>query len=256
MQSYVKYTDIVEHLDIRRGDILLIGSDITRLVIASLKNGERIDVNTFLNSFLEKIGEEGTLLLPTFNWGYCSGETFDYRQTVSLTGALTNAALQREDFIRTKHPIYSFAVWGKYSEYLSTLDNESSFGPDSPFAFLHHEKAKMLIVGLDFQHSFTFVHYVEEANQVHYRFKKYFTSIYIDKDGVSSERTYSMNVRDWDRGVTTFINPMGQLLEEQRVAIHTNMNNNDFYLIDLDGAYKVIQKDIRENDARNLYIIK
>ncbi|OMF96839.1 AAC(3) family N-acetyltransferase [Paenibacillus sp. FSL R7-0337] len=256
MESYVPYDQIVEQFDIQRGDILLIGSDITRLAIEASKNGERVDFDVFINSFLDKIGPEGTLLFPTFNWGYCSEKPFDYFHTVSLTGALTKAALKRSDFFRTKHPIYSFAVWGKHKEYLCGLRNESSFGSDSPFAFMHRERAKMLIIGLDYQRSFTFVHYVEEVEQVPYRFKKHFTSTYIDQDGVSSKRTYSMYVRDLYRGVVTFINPMGQLLEDAGVSVHTRINNNDYYWIDLAGAFDLIQRDIREQDGKHLYVIQ
>jgi len=57
---------------------------------------------------------------------------------------------------------------------LLSFTNESSFGSDSPFAYLHREKGKMLMIGVDYQSSFTFVHYVEECRQVNYRYIKTF----------------------------------------------------------------------------------
>ena len=62
---------------------------------------------------------------------------FDYKKTPSNCGSLSNIALQRSDFKRTKHPIHSFAVFGKHKNYLCNLENKSSWGEDSPFKFLY-----------------------------------------------------------------------------------------------------------------------
>ncbi|WP_027416156.1 AAC(3) family N-acetyltransferase [Aneurinibacillus terranovensis] len=256
MSGYISYTDIVNNLDINPGDIVLIGSDITHLVLETLKNGEKFDSNIFIDSFINKIGTNGTLLFPTYNWGFCSGDTFDYNKTASLTGSLTNAALKRKDFIRTKHPIYSFAVWGKDRQLLFELENKSAFGEDSPFSYLIRSKGKMLLIGIDYQCSFTFVHHVEEMEKVNYRFMKDFTGTYIDERGHSSMRTYSMYVRDLNKGVVAHINPIGQKMEELGVSSLKKINNVEFYLIDLHRAFKVIQDDIRLNSAQNLYKIQ
>jgi aminoglycoside 3-N-acetyltransferase len=220
-----------------------------------MRNGEKLDLNLLIESFIEKIGQNGTLLFPTFNWGFCSGEGFDYKKTPSKTGALTNAALKRNDFMRTQHPIYSFAVWGKDSKKLFEMDNKSSFGSDSPFAYLHRNKAKMLIIDLDYQRSFTYAHYVEECEKVSYRYMKDFTSSYIDHERKKSVRTYSMYVRDIEKGVVTSLNPIGGELERRGVSTLKNINDVDFYLIDLFYAFDVIQNDIRNNNAKNLYMV-
>lgn len=256
LSNYVSYRNLVDQFDICQGDIVLVGSDITRIAVQSIRNGEKLDLNIFIDSLMNKIGESGTLLFPTFNWGFCNGETFDYNTTVSKTGALTNAALKREDFTRTQHPIYSFAVWGKDKEQLYNMNNKSSFGEDSPFAYLYRNKAKMLTIDLCYQNSFTFVHYVEEMEKVDYRYIKDFTSKYIDKAGNESIRTYSMNVRDLDKGVVTKINPIGEEMESRGTSRHKFINNVDFYVIDLNKSYEVIREDIIYNDAKKLFVIE
>jgi len=256
MESYISLYDISEQLDICEGDILLIGSDITRLAIEGLRNGERFDADRFINSFINKIGPQGTLLFPTFNWGFCNGEAFDYYATPSLMGSLTNAALKRKDFIRTKHPIYSFAVWGRDSELLHQLNNISSFGQDSPFAYLYDNQGKMLIIGLDYQRSFTFVHYVEECEQVKYRYSKDFTGNYIGDDNSISTKTYSMYVRDLEQGVETRINPIGLQLEKEKASTHQIINKNSFYVINLEPAFHIIQRDIRNHGGKSLHMLR
>lgn len=87
------------------------------------------------------VGAEGTLLFHTFFWSFCHGGTFDYDKTLGETGILSNRALKRLDFIRTQHPIYSFAVWGKDARYLAALNNVDAFAHDSPFEYMYQKNA-------------------------------------------------------------------------------------------------------------------
>lgn len=247
--------EIILEIGINEGDILLIGSDITLLALESLRNGEKFDANQFIDCIIEKVGDKGTIIFPTFNWDFCKGIAFDYYNSPSRTGALTTAALKRKDFKRTKHPIYSFAVWGKDQNYLCNLENRSSFGSDSPFGYLHKQRAKMLIIGLDYQKSFTFVHHVEEIEKAPYRFQKDFTAPYINELGFEEVRTYSMYVRNLEPEVFTHINPIGYELERQGASSHFNINSVNFYLIDLTRAYNIIKDDIVFNGGKRLHIV-
>ncbi|MED1873006.1 AAC(3) family N-acetyltransferase [Brevibacillus borstelensis] len=252
--TYIPFVNVIEGLGLQKGDVVLVASDLLRLTIEAYRHGEKVDGNLFIDKLQSIIGESGTLLFPTYNWDFCNGTAFDYRNTPSKTGALSNLALKRADFSRTKHPIYSFAVWGKDRDYLCGLNNTSSFGHDSPFAYLHQQKAKMLVIGLDYSRSFTFVHYVEELEKVDYRYLKNFTGPYIDAAGYEEERTYSMYVRDIERGVVNvFLQPLIDRLEQERASSFYEINKVPIYMIDLETAFRVIQDEIRNNGARNLY---
>lgn len=114
MSEYVSCGEIAGELSrIQKGDVVYVVSDILELAKNARENGERFDRDVFLDSLKEAVGENGTLLIPTFNWDFCRGIPFDYVKTPGKTGALGNAALKRSDFKRTRHPIYSFAVWEK-----------------------------------------------------------------------------------------------------------------------------------------------
>jgi aminoglycoside 3-N-acetyltransferase len=95
------------------------------------------------------------------------------------------------------------------------VDNFSGYGPDSPFAILRQLGGKIGILDLEDQNSMTFYHHIEEMHGVPYRFHKKFTGQYTDANGVTSERTYGLFVRDLVRGVTTDVNPMGEILWEK-----------------------------------------
>ena len=257
MNEYIPYERIIEQIDdIKQGDTVYIVSDILALSIASRENGERFDIQKFIDSILKKIGEDGTILIPTFNWGFCKGETFDIRKTVSKTGALGNAAMKRKDFKRTKHPIYSFMVWGKDKELLTNMDYQEGFGQASVFDYMYKKKAKALVIGLPTLSGLTFIHYVEQCVGVPYRYSKPFTANYIDEDGKEEMRTYRMYVRDLDKNPQhiNFFQPLGEILEQLNVSKTYFCNDVEFHMVDLEGMYEITKIDITLNDSRNMYV--
>ena len=77
------------------GDTLLVHSDLRRTLRTARKSGHRLTPEDVLESFLDAIGPDGTLLLPTFNFDFTSGKPFDIRQTPSQMGVLTEAGRQQ-----------------------------------------------------------------------------------------------------------------------------------------------------------------
>jgi aminoglycoside 3-N-acetyltransferase len=197
---------------IRNGDMVLLHSS-TRGALRKLKKlGFALDVGIILDSFLEAVGSEGTLLLPLFNFGFCSGTPFDIRTTPSEMGALTEAARIRAATVRTGHAVYSFAALGKRKDLFCGVDNFSGYGADSPFGILHQEGGKIAVLDLPDQESMTFYHYVEESMSVDYRFHKQFSGLYTDFEGNTRPRTYGLFVRKIEQGVVTRVDPMGEVL--------------------------------------------
>lgn len=239
-------------LKIEKGDVVLLTSDITDLFLQCQDNGEILDVNILLDHFKEAIGKEGTLLIPTYNWGFCQGRPFDYKKTPSKTGAIGNAALRRKDFIRTKHPIYSFAVWGKDADKLVAMNNIESFGADSPFAYLEQVNAKNVFIGASLRNSFTYIHYIEQKLGAKYRYSKIFKSHYIDQNKVDTIKEYAMYVRDLDLGVVCAPDPFVDTLYANHIVQHGLINGVPFEVIRFNDVTPFIQDDILHNNSKNL----
>ena len=256
--TYVKYEKIIDKLDIKKNDVILFVSDLTRLLLDCKNNNENFDGNNFLDSIIEKIGKEGTLLLPTFNYDFCKGKTYDYSKSLSITGALTKAALSRKDFKRTQHPIHSFAVWGKDKDYLYNLKNLSSFGANSPFEYLYRKNAKNLTFGLDYKLGFATVHYCEEKVGVSYRFLKNFESLYIDENNKKELRKYQMYVRkDPHLSVKTNISSkLDEILKLNNEYKKYKINNNIIFLINLKVVVDIMIKDIKTSQEIVHLLIK
>lgn len=196
------------------GDMLLVHSSLSRTIRVLVKAGRPIASaqDDVLASFLEAIGPDGTLLLPLFNFEFTKGVPFDLRSTPSRMGALTEAGRLHPSAVRTGHPIYSFAAIGREAERFRGVENFSGYGADSPFAMLRAAGGRIAVLDLPDQYSMTTYHYVEESHAVPYRFHKRFEGPYVDWDGTVATRTFGLFVRDIDRGVTTHVDPMGELL--------------------------------------------
>jgi aminoglycoside 3-N-acetyltransferase len=251
MRESISFKSIADHLEIQKDDVLLVSSDIQQLAMAALKNHEKFSSEGLIESLQNKLGNEGTLLFPTFNWDFCNGIAFDYSKTRCMTGSLGAAALKMDGFKRSAHPIYSFAVCGRDRDKICEMDNVSSFGSDSPFAYLH-KFGKNLIVDISLRHCFTFAHYVEEQVGVPYRYMKNFTAGYRGRDGNEKIRTYSMYVRRLDINVEVIIDPLGDDLLESGLSTKKMINGISFTVLKFADFFDAAKKDILENKAMKL----
>lgn len=253
MEKYIPIRDLASHFRLNKGDNVFVTSDVKSLLYDCIQHEDETDIQIIIDGIIDIIGPEGTLVFPTFNWAFCKGEAYDHYKTPCKTGSLGKEALKRDDFKRTKHPIYSFAVWGKGQEEMCALDNHSSFGIDSPFTYMLEHNFRNLFIDKDLQHSFVFVHYVEETvGPVSYRYLKDFTADYTDDKGRTRKATYSMNVRDLDLDVENVIYAYEPEFIEKGVMQRFFINGLEYKIVELQGAFPIIAEDVRHNRSRRL----
>lgn len=245
--------ELINACKIKNGDFVLIAADFRKFLRHKIR--QNFDIKTIQNDIVlalkDAVGVNGTLAFQTFNWDFCKGIGFDIKNTPSMTGGVGNLTLKMSDFIRTKHPIYSFCVYGKFKDDLKNLNNTDAFGNDSPFAFFHQKNAKMIVLDLELNHSFTFVHYAEQKNGVSYRFIKNFTAPYTDENGVSKIKTYSMFVRK--DGVLTELSGLETIFINKKAMKINKFYESEAKIINLSKAYEIIADDIKHNKAQNLH---
>jgi len=244
--NYISYKDILSEIDIKKGDVVFVGSSILQLICVCRKNGEKFNPDVFIDSIINKIGDEGTLIFPTYNWDFCSGKTFDYEKSPSQTGALGSSALKRKDFKRTKHPIYSYAVYGKYQNDLCDLNNLSAFGVDSPMNFMYEKHCKFLAIGINYKLAFPLLHYAEEKVGVDYRYFKDFKAKYIDENGNESDRIYKMYVRNLKKcEISVMADEMDDILDQKKLLFESTYNGIYFGLVSLHETCNIMENDIK-----------
>lgn len=253
MDKYIPIRELASHFRLNKGDNVFVTSDVKALLYDCIQHNDETDIQIIIDGIIDIIGPEGTLVFPTFNWAFCKGEAYNHYKTPCKTGSLGKEALKRDDFRRTKHPIYSFAVWGKGQEEMCALENRSSFGIDSPFTYMLEHNFRNLFIDKDLQHSFVFVHYVEETvGPVSYRYLKDFTAEYTDEFNHTKTATYSMNVRDLDLDVENVIYAYEPEFIEKGVMQRFYINDLEYKIVELKGAFPIIAEDVRHNRSRRL----
>lgn len=249
--NLIELRNTFEELGIKKGTKLLVTSDILRLWANIREEDSNFQPKMIIDILKDIVTESGTLVFPTYNWGFCQGKIFDIKKTKCKTGALGQVALGLSEFKRTKHPIYSFAVWGIDATKLLSINNKEAFGKHSPFAYFHENNFRNLIIDVSYKNSFTFIHYVESCIGVIYRYKKKFTAEYIDINNISTTQTYSMYVRNLDLDVEI---PDSIEVFLDNSILYRQVTFGDFYIktVDFIDAYDVIRNDIINNNSKNI----
>ena len=248
-QDFIDNELLIKSLKIKKGDIVFFTSNITSIAFDAAMNKKAFDINLIINLLIEKIGENGTLLFPVYNWDFCAGKPFDYKNTISKTGLIGNEALKRKDFKRTKNALYSFAVWGKDKDFLCSLDPVISLGRNTVFEYLHRNNAINVVLDVAFSDHYTICHYVEQLLGVPYRYNKYFKSDYIDEHGNVSRKTYSMSVRYLELDVQGNADALYEEFLRLGAAYEEKIGRHTISYIDIAKSIPLIEKDILENNA-------
>lgn len=259
MGDFISCAQWLEELSwIRKGDCIYVVSDVLELAKTVKARGERFSPDALIDKLQELVGEEGTLLFPTFNWDFCQGVPFDYLKTPVRTGALAKKALDRPEFVRTKHPLYSFAVWGRDQEMLAEVDVKDSFGPGTVFEYMDKRNAGVLVIGLPALKGVTYIHHVEQMVGVPYRYNKEFTGTYIDKEGRAFEKSYCMYVRDLEmdpRHIDGF-RPLEEKMKKDGLIRIEKYYDVDFSFMEVKKLGSAVEEDILHNDSGNMYVYR
>lgn len=252
---FADFTETVRGFGVKKGDILYVASDITRLMYwVSHLYGDVYDeyMDGLVNALQDVVGIEGTLLFPVFTWDFCRGKGYSIKKTKGEVGAFNNWILRkRSDFRRTQHPMYSFMVWGKDADLLQGMTNRDAWGEDSPFAYLWEYGAKTLMIDVVPGKCFTFMHYVERHLNVPWRYMKEFVGDYMDEQGKTEKRIYSMFVRDLDIESKQVTDPA--VLAEKGILHKSSWADIDLWFMDCGEVFPVYVDDIRNHNAQMCY---
>jgi aminopeptidase-like protein/aminoglycoside N3'-acetyltransferase len=143
-------------------------------------SGGREMCELLYSAMREVIGPEGTMLLPAFSFSFCRNEDFDVYFTRSIQGAWSSSLEFLEYFrrlpgvVRSADPIFSVAGFGPSAAGLLNQLPNTSFGKDCLHERLMRSGGKICGIGVGLGDA-PFIHYVEEAEGVPFRYKKLFT---------------------------------------------------------------------------------
>lgn len=159
----------LQKVGIQEGDTVYVAS-----FISILGNHPAL-LDDVIGALLQAVGQSGTVVMPVFNWNYCSGAVFDPLETPSQTGALTEAFRKRPGALRSHTPPWcTFAAFGGRATEITSIKGTSSFGPDGILQYLYDLDAKYALIGCSYNEGAVHVHWLEEKYEVPYRYWKRF----------------------------------------------------------------------------------
>ena len=141
------------------------------LMHSSLHSLGRVEhgADSVVDAVLEVIGDDGTLMVPTFNYTLGELDLFDPDQVPSQCGIVTETLRQRPEAIRSLHPNYSVAAIGKDAEPLTREHwRAESVGVGSPIDRIAREDGYIFLLGVKHDADST-MHVGEAYAQAAYR---------------------------------------------------------------------------------------
>lgn len=243
---------LLNKFKINKGDKILLSSDLLRLLIKSKKNEINFDPNNLIDILKEKIGKNGTLLIPTFNWDFFQRKIFFPNKSPSHSGSLGNIALKRKDFLRSFNPIYSFAVTGKDKKKICDQKHNDCFSLNSPFGYLIKNKGKNLFIDYYFKDpketlfiGFPFHHVVEQAVKIKYRYIKEFEGFYSDSKNIKKELKIKFYAHDLKLKYRVFLKREFHTELLKKKIIHKEIFHDvNFDLLDIKKSYDILKRDL------------
>lgn len=171
----------LEKVGLKRGDVAMVHSDVgTFGKLGMISDRERF-LGEILKAFLNVLGPEGTLIVPTYTYGFCKGEVFDVKESRSDTGIFAEHVRKQKNAVRSEDPIFSHTGIGKAAKRLLEGVGTDCFGKDSFFDRFYEAGGKILNFGKFFD--ITFLHYIENKFGVSYRYNKKFSGDIVGLDG-------------------------------------------------------------------------
>lgn len=230
-----------KRIGLTTGDVVLIHSSFKSF--GGVEGGPQ----TVIDALILVIGNEGTLIVPRFNFDFSTyGTPWDVRNTPSHMGIISEFVRKDPRSRKVFHPIYPFSIIGKHADELVKHRYKGGYSKDSIFNQLRVLDAKIIQIDKDYK-STTIIHHVEEMMEVDYKYHKDFTGYVIDENGKKYKDTFSLYVRDWEKGFVTDVLPIGKILEDEGVMKIDKIGNATVWHMKAEDVYQCTVNAIKKN---------
>lgn len=241
MYSREDITKALLNLEVSKGDCVFVHSNLGFFGRAEGISSLDALCRLWYESIIEVIGEEGTLIVPTFTYSYCRKEVFEHDKSDSDCGAFSNWVCDLEEAERSRDPNYSVAAVGKLKEYFSDSCTTNSFNDESAFARLLKQKGKIL--NLNFDAGSTFLHYVERELGVPYRFDKTFQGT-TRAGGTTVETENTIFVRYLSDTTYPVFEPFHELAVRKNLFNQINIGKGIIGVISAQSTFDLVKESL------------
>ena len=246
--SKAQLIEDLQKIGIRKGDSLLVHSSLSKI---GFVEGGAI---TVIAALLEVVGNEGTLLLPTFpakgrNKTHLEEHpVFDLVNTPSQMGSITEHFRKMEGVLRSFHPTDCVAAKGPLAAYYtgSHFGQLTPYNEQSPFRKLCDKGGKILMLGTTLNGACTNLHTLEDA--VDFKFPVYDEKIFEVKmiDAKGNESVMKTKVHNPEYSAKRNCDALKPLFEQEGVLVNGMIGGAKSMLIDADKMLEVMIRSYRE----------
>jgi len=146
-------------IGLKQGDTVIVHSSLSSF--GEVEGG----ADTVVDAVLEIIGNEGTLVVPTFNF---NPGIYNSNDTPSVCGAITETARKRPNALRSNHPTHSVAAIGQLADVITEgHENTEAFARGSALFKVLQAGGKILQLGTTHTTN-SMIHVAEELVGVSY----------------------------------------------------------------------------------------
>lgn len=194
-------------------------------------------------AFMTVLGPEGTLVMPVFSYTFCRKKVYDPLTTPGDCGILSEMMRQDPEVIRSEDANFSVAAFGKNAKYFTENPPEYSFGKNCFFERFYLKKGKF--VNLNVHPASTFIHYVECANDVPYRWRKPFPGEIL-LNGKLEKRQYYHYVCDLENdNHRPDFRRFNELAEKENLVTTVVLGRGKIVMISAEDTRKLIEEQLK-----------
>jgi aminoglycoside 3-N-acetyltransferase len=159
---------------VERDAPIVVHSDFRRI---GMPEGAGAAIGRIWLDLLREMADPRPLLIPTFNYDFCTSGRFDPLADHSQVGALGRFCSMHHPESRTRTPVFNFCIFD--NDRFDPSPETEPFGAGGIFAELEARNAAILFLGVGLGAN-TFVHRVEEAAGIGYRYMKRFRGVLVE----------------------------------------------------------------------------
>jgi aminoglycoside N3'-acetyltransferase len=133
-----------------------------------------------IEQMLESVGSGRTLVFPAYSYAFARTRVYSPLESIPETGVLPQTCLQSFTFTRTRSALNSFLAFGPQAEALARIEGDTLWGEGSLKWHFEKAHARMVTLGIPWKDSLGFLHRIEEAGAVPYRYYKTFNGRWVE----------------------------------------------------------------------------
>lgn len=237
-----KLNYLFKNLKIKKGEKIILHSNIAGIL--QYTNMNKSSACKFFFNYLKKyIGKKGTIIIPTYNYDFTKGKTFDIKKSISQVGELGNFLIKKYHYKRTLDPVFSHIAFGQLENKILNCETNEAFGDKSIFDLILKKKFKIICFCCSTA-TMTFIHFIEKKINVNYRFNKYFKSfIKVNNKKIKIKYKYHVGKKNINYNLNE--NKINQILKKKIVI--KKFGRFDCAQIDTRTLFNAIKIALKKN---------